>query len=642
MSNQKGTTQLAGGPHGGGGMRGGRKPKNAKATIIRLFEYLKPHKIRLIFVAVCIIFSALANIIGSSFVSTLVDSYIAPLIGQENPVYTPLIGALVIMALVFLTGASSTFIYNRLMITVTTTTLEKIRNELFDKMERLPLKYFDTHTHGELMSLFSNDIDAMRQMLSQVLPQLISSVISIVGVVIAMFIQSAMLMILVAVMLAIMLFTVKIIGSRAIKYFMNMQHSLGKVNGYIEELIDGQKVVKVFNREAESKEAFDVINDELNKTATSAHSYSNVLMPIMGNLSYLHFALTAVAGGAMMIFNITGLTVGRLGSFLLLTRQFSMPISNVSQLFGGVMSALAGAERIFAVMDEKPEVDDGNVTLVYATESEDGSILPSPKRTGMWAWAIPEENGFKYVRLKGDVRFENVTFGYEENKTVLENLNLYAKPGQKIAFVGSTGAGKTTITNLINRFYDVNDGRILYDGIDVRNIKKDSLRNSLAMVLQDTHLFTGTVKENIRYGKPDATDDEIINAAKIANAHSFISHLPQGYDTMLTADGANLSQGQRQLLSIARAAVANPPVLILDEATSSIDTRTESLIEKGMDSLMENKTVFVIAHRLSTVRNSNAIMVLEHGKIIERGDHNDLIAQHGKYYQLYNGMFELS
>ncbi len=627
----------------GGGLKGMKKPKNTKATMKRLMSYLKPHRWRMALVSVCIIFAALANVVGASFVSELVDTYIAPLIGQNAPDYTPLIGALIVMALIYLTGAFSTFIYNRLMITVTQTTLQQIRNELFEKLEKLPLKYFDTHTHGELMSLFSNDIDAMRQMLSQALPQLVSSVVQILGVVVAMFIQSAALMILVAAMLVVMLVTVKTIGGRSIRYFVNMQRSLATVNGYIEELIDGQKVVKVFNHEEEAKAAFDIINDDLNKTSTAAHSYANILMPIMGNLSYLHFALTAIVGGTLLLFGVTGITVGKLGSFLLLTRQFSNPITMVSQLFASVMTALAGAERIFNAMDEKPETDEGKITLVDVKENSDGSLSPVSERTGIWAWAVPKPGGeTEYVRLRGDVRFEHVTFGYEPNKIVLEDLSLYAKPGQKIAFVGSTGAGKTTITNLINRFYDINSGKILYDGIDVRDIKKDSLRSSLAMVLQDTHLFTGTVKDNIRYGKPDASDEDIICAAKIANAHSFITHLPQGYDTMLTADGANLSQGQRQLLSIARAAVADPPVLILDEATSSVDTRTESLIEKGMDSLMENKTVFVIAHRLSTVRNANAIMVLEHGKIIERGDHDDLIAQHGKYYSLYYGMFELT
>ncbi len=612
-----------------------RKPKDAGKTIKRILTYLLDYKIHLVFVVIGIIFSSVASIAGTYLLKPVINNLTS---SADIP---KLVRTLILMGTFYALGIIGTFMYNRLMLTISSGTLEKIRVQLFTHMQSLPIKYFDTHTHGELMSRFTSDTDTMREMLSQSIPQLFTSVISVIGVFTAMLVLSPILTVLVVAMLFLILAVIKKIGAKSSVYFKEQQREIGKVNGYIEEMIEGQRVVKVFCHEDKVKGDFDVINENLCNAATSANTCANILMPIMGNLSYMHYAITAAAGAFLVIKGVIG-DIGTIASFLQFTRSFSQPITQMSQQFNSVLSALAGAERIFEVLDEKSEEDNGNVTLVKA-EKKDGRIVETDKYTGMWAWKIPEKTGgFSYIRLKGDVRFHNVTFGYEENKTVLNNVSLYAKPGQKIAFVGSTGAGKTTITNLINRFYDVPDGKISYDGININRIKKADLRRSLAFVLQDTHLFTGTVKENIRYGNLYATDDDVVNAAKLANAHSFIMHLPKGYDTHLSSDGANLSQGQRQLLSIARAAVANPPVLVLDEATSSIDTRTESLIEKGMDSLMHGRTVFVIAHRLSTVRNSDAIMVLENGSVIERGNHEELIEQKGKYYSLYTGAFELS
>ena len=621
-------------------MRDIRRPQNMKNTIRRIFHYIRDYRIQFIFVLLGILGGALANIIGTSLLKPLINLYIVPWIGSEQPELSGFISLLVKMGTVFLVGVFSTYLFNRLMLNISTGALYKIRTDLFDHMEKLPIQYYDTHTHGELMSRFTNDVDTLREMLSQGLPQLISALISIVGVFIMMLLLSPVLTFLVVLMLVIMLQVIKYIGSRSGRYFQKQQAALGKVNGYIEEMIEGQKVVKVFCRENQVEEEFETLNEALREAASNANTYANVLMPIMGNLSHINYAITAAAGTLMVIGGF--LDLGTIAAFLQYSRNFGMPITQVSQQFNNILNALAGAERIFNLIDVPEEVDNGYVTLVRCTE-ENGEIVETQQYTGMWAWKHPHSDGtLTYTRLQGDVRFEDVTFSYDGKKDVLKNISLYAKPGQKIAFVGSTGAGKTTITNLINRFYDVPDGKIRYDGININKIRKDDLRRSLGMVLQDTHLFTGTVKENIRYGNLEATDEEILRAAKLANADGFIRHLPQGYDTVLTADGANLSQGQRQLLAIARAAVANPPVLILDEATSSIDTRTEALIEKGMDTLMEGRTVFVIAHRLSTVRNSDAIMVLENGQIIERGDHDQLLAEKGKYFQLYTGMFELS
>ena len=618
-----------------------QKPRNLMATLKRIFKYMREYRFLLLLAAILILMGSAAQIAGTYMLKPMIDTYIGPLIGSNNPDLSGFIAALAAMAAIYIIGAFATWAYNRILIKVSTGTLYKIRTELFSHMMTLPIKYFDTHTHGELMSRYTNDTDALRDMLSQSFAQMVSSTVTVIGVFISMLILSPILTVLVILMLFVMLFVVKKLASKSSMYFTKQQKAIGEVNGYIEEMIEGQKVVKIFNHEDEANEGFKELNENLFEAAKGANTFSNVLMPIMGNLSYVQYALTAILGGILMIYTNMGL--GTLASFLQFTRSFSQPITQISQQFNSILYAIAGAERIFDMLDEKSEEDNGYVTLVHAKYDENGILTECGSNEGILAWKHPHHDGTTtYHEMKGDVRFLDVVFGYEENKTVLNGITLYAKPGQKIAFVGSTGAGKTTITNLINRFYDVPDGKIRYDGININKIKKPDLRRSMSMVLQDTHLFEGTVMDNIRYGKLTATDEECIAAAKLANADFFIRHLSDGYNTDLSGDGQNLSQGQRQLLAIARAAVANPPVLILDEATSSIDTRTEALIEKGMDNLMRGKTVFVIAHRLSTVRNSDAIMVLEHGKIIERGDHEELLSQKGRYFQLYTGMFELS
>ena len=647
-------------PQGGpGGRMKFEKPKDAKKTLMRLLSYVVKNKLLLVFIALLVVVSALANIFGT-YMLTPVINCIDSMLKSGSHDMSEIIKYLVLLGTVYLCGVAAQYAQSRLMLNLAQGTLNTLRRDLFNHLQDLPLKFFDAHTHGELMSRFTNDVDTVREAVSQGLMQIISSVITIVGIFAMMLYISPALTCLIIIMLFIMLAVIKGIGKRSAGYFRKQQSAVGALNGYIEELIEGLKVVKVFCRENKSKEAFEQINENYRKSATKAHTFASILMPIMGNISYFNFTITAAAG-AFIILSLGGkelgsiaslfvggfkgvLTIGSLASFLQYTKQFSNPITQVSQQVNSLLAALAGAERIFEIIDAEPEVDEGYVTLVNAKYGENGELTESAERTGMWAWKHPHsaDGSVTYTLLRGDVRFHDVTFGYNEKKTVLHNVSLYAKPGQKIAFVGSTGAGKTTITNLINRFYDVQDSKITYDGINIKKIKKDDLRRSLAMVLQDTHLFTGTVEDNIRYGKLDATHEEIVAAAKLANADSFITRLPDGYNTVLTGDGGNLSQGQRQLLAIARAAVADPPVLILDEATSSIDTRTERLIEKGMDKLMENKTVFVIAHRLSTVRNSNAIMVLENGEIIEKGDHDTLIEAKGKYYKLYTGQFELS
>lgn len=613
------------------------KPKNAKGTFRRILKYFKPYRGQLVLVLIGLLVSVAANIAGTFMLVPIINVYIIPWIGNENPDFTGLIGQLAVMAAVYTIGILGTFMYNRLMINVSTGTLLKLRLEMFTKMQTLPISYFDKRTHGEIMSTYTNDTDVMREMISQGLPSFISSAVRIVGVFTMMIVLNPILTGIAILMLVIMMLITKTIAGRSGRFFKARQDSVGKVNGYIEEMIEGQKVVKVFCHEQAVNSRFDELNETLRRNTAAASTLASIMGPIMNNLSHVTYAIIAASGGLLGVAGI--IDIGTLGAFLQYTRSFSMPVAEISQQANNVLSALAGAERIFALLDEKAEEDEGDIVMVNARMNEKGELEECSERTEIWAWKKPTG---ELIRVRGDVRFDGVTFSYDGKVDVLKNVSLYAKPGQKIAFVGSTGAGKTTITNLINRFYDIQSGRITYDGIPIRQMKKASLRGSLGMVLQDTHLFTGTVRENIRYGRLDATDEEIVSAAKLANAHYFISHLPEGYDTVLTADGANLSQGQRQLIAIARAAVADPPVLILDEATSSIDTRTESLIEKGMDSLMKDRTVFVIAHRLSTVRNSDAIMVLEHGEIIERGNHDELIKQQGKYYQLYMGMFELS
>ena len=613
-----------------------------KDVVKRLMSYIGHYKLRFAAVLICIVVNALAMVSCSLYLQTLIDSYITPLLQAATPDFAPLFRSILIMGCIYAVGILACLFYNRTMVSIAQGTLKRIRDEMFEHMQTLPIRYFDTHTHGDIMSHYTNDTDTLRQMLAQSIPQMFSSLITIISVFFAMLFTSWQLTIFVLCFVFIMLQVTGRVAGKSGYYFIRQQKALGDVNGYIEEMINGQKVIKVFCHEEKAKEVFDQKNEELCRDASAANSFANILMPIMGNLGNLQYVLLATIGGTMALGGVGGMTIGTIASFLQLSRSFMNPISQISNQLNMVVMALAGAERIFKLMDEEPEVDEGYVTLVNAKYDENGELTESKERTGLWAWKHPHGDGtLTYTKMRGEVRFYDVDFGYNEEKIVLHNISLYAEPGQKVAFVGSTGAGKTTITNLINRFYDLADGKIRYDDININKIKKADLRRSLGVVLQETNLFTGTIMENIRYGKLDATDEEVYAAAKLANADDFIRLLPNGYDTVITGNGGSLSQGQRQLIAIARAAVADPPVMILDEATSSIDTRTEAIVQRGMDALMKGRTVFVIAHRLSTVRNSDVIMVLEQGHIIERGSHDKLIAEKGKYYQLYTGAFEL-
>ena len=625
---------------GGRGPKGPRpKVENPGRLFMRLLAYImKNYAVHCILVVICIFITVLASVQGTWFMQTLIDSYILPLIGQADPDFSGLLHAIMRVAVFYLIGAIASYIYTRIMVNVSQGTLKNLRDDMFTHMEELPIRYFDTHYHGDIMSTYTNDIDTLRQMISQSMPQFLNSIITIVSVFVSMLLLNVPLTIVTLLMIGVTLFATKKIGALSAKYFIAQQKDIATVNGYIEEMMNGQKVVKVFTHEEESIENFNRLNDQLFHSADNANKFGNILMPVNAQIGNISYVLCALVGGVLALNGIGGFTLGKLASFLTYNKSFSQPVNQLSMQLNNIVMALAGSERIFKLLDEEPETDEGYVTLVRARK-ENGQIVESKERTGMWAWKHTHQadGSVDYIELKGDVVFDDVDFGYNPDKIVLHNVDLYATPGQKIAFVGSTGAGKTTITNLINRFYDIQDGKIRYDGININKIKKDDLRHSLGIVLQDTHLFTATVMENIRYGKLDATDEEVIAAAKLANADTFIHQLPDGYNTLLTGDGANLSQGQRQLLAIARAAIADPPVLILDEATSSIDTRTEKIVQDGMDKLMAGRTTFVIAHRLSTVKNSDCIIVLEEGRVIERGNHDKLMEEKGKYYQLYTG-----
>lgn len=623
----------------------GKPKKNTMKTAGRLLKYVtSTYKKEFIFVIVCILLASFASIAVSFSMQSLLDNYILPLVGQTNPDFSGLYQALTVLASIFIIGVIGSFTYSRLMVKIGQGVLKRVRDEMFEHMQTLPIRYFDEHTNGSVMSLYTNDTDTLRQMINQSIPQVLMASFTVVVTFIAMLVLSPLLTALAVVMIFVMFLVARKLGGNSGKYFVRQQIDLADVTGYVEEQMNGQRVIKVFNHEARSEEEFDSLNEKLYHSSSRAHTFASIMGPVMGNIGNILFVLTAILGGVLLLNGVGGMTIGTIVAYLQFTKSFTQPFMQIAQQFNTIIMALAGAERIFNMMDEEPEVDDGYVTLVNAKKDANGNIVESETRTGMWAWKHPHQadGSVSYTELKGDVRFYDMSFGYTPEKMVLHDLTLYAKPGQKLAFVGSTGAGKTTITNLINRFYDVQDGKIRYDDININKIKKADLRHSLGIVLQDTHLFTGTIKENIRYGKLDATDEEVYKAAKLAHADQFITRLPKGYDTLLTGDGEELSQGQRQLLAIARAAIADPPVLILDEATSSIDTRTEAIVQQGMDNLMKGRTVFVIAHRLSTIRNSDAIIVLEHGRIIERGTHEDLLKLKGTYYQLYTGKLELS